>query len=90
MNAITENQFVDGFRNLTKILPKSILCKSAHWQTNGTKVTSMMLPKTIHDFGGFLKQLYKVQYPAKGNPILASETKNLLMPIIVGLDKSWG
>ncbi len=92
MNAIEENRFVDGFKNIAKILPKpeSILCISAHWFTNGTKVTAMELPKTIHDFGGFPKQLYEVKYPAKGNPVLASKTKELLMPTNVELDEKWG
>lgn len=92
MNAIEENRFVDGFKNIAKILPKpeSILCISAHWFTNGTKVTAMELPKTIHDFGGFPKQLYEVKYPAKGNHTLASKTKELLMPTNVELDEKWG
>ena len=92
MNAIEENQFVDGFRNIAKTLPKpdTILCISAHWYTNGTRVTAMTLPRTIHDFGGFPRPLYEVQYPAKGNPELANEVKDLLMPAIVELDETWG
>lgn len=92
MNAIEENQFVTGFRNIAKTLPKpnAILCISAHWFTNGTKVTAMQLPKTIHDFGGFPKELFEVQYPAKGSPELALETKNLLTPTLIELDEKWG
>ncbi len=92
MNAIEENQFVEGFRNLAKSLPKpnAILCVSAHWFTKGTKVTAMEMPQTIHDFGGFPKELYEVQYPAKGSPELALETKNLLNPILTELDDKWG
>lgn len=92
MNAIEENQFVQGFRNsvasITK--PKVILCVSAHWYTRGTKVTAMAMPKTIHDFGGFPEALFAVQYPAHGSPILAKETKHLLQPIPVELNDSWG
>ena len=55
MNAIEENDFVRGFREIAKSIPKptAILCISAHWFVDGTKVTSMDKPRTIHDFGGF-------------------------------------
>ena len=92
MNAIEENEFVAGFRNVSKILPipTAIICISAHWFTNGTKVTAMEMPQTIHDFGGFPKALYEVQYPAKGYPELAKTTKLLLEPTLVELDEKWG
>jgi 4,5-DOPA dioxygenase extradiol len=92
MNAIEENQFVTGFRNVAKTLPKptAIICISAHWFTNGTKVTAMEMPQTIHDFGGFPKALYEVQYPAKGYPVLAEAAKLLLEPALVELDEKWG
>ena len=92
MNAIEENQFVSGFRQIAKTIetPTAILCISAHWFTNGTKVTAMEMPKTIHDFGGFPQELFDVQYPAKGSPSLAHETKELLLPTSVELDQHWG
>ena len=92
MNAIEENQFVTGFRNLAKTLPQpnAILCISAHWFTNGTKVTAMEVPRTIHDFGGFPQALFDVEYPTKGSPELAIETKELLLPLEVDLDDTWG
>jgi 4,5-DOPA dioxygenase extradiol len=92
MNAIEENQFVTGFRNLAKTLPKpnAILCISAHWFTKGTKVTAMEIPRTIHDFGGFPQELFDVQYPAKGSPELATVTQELLLPTEVELDQHWG
>ncbi|WP_343584489.1 4,5-DOPA dioxygenase extradiol [Flavobacterium sp.] len=92
MNAIEENQFVTGFRNLAKTLPQpnAILCVSAHWFTKGTKVTSMEMPRTIHDFGGFPQALFDVQYPAKGSPELAVETQKMLNPVTVELDEHWG
>lgn len=92
MNAIEENEFVTGFRNIAKGIPKpnAILCVSAHWETKGTFVTAMQNPPTIHDFGGFPKELFAVQYPAPGNPDLAKETKLLITKTEVGLDEKWG
>lgn len=92
MNAIEENEFVSGFRKLAKNLPKpnAILCVSAHWETKGTFVTAMQNPPTIHDFGGFPKELFAVQYPAPGSPQLAQETKTLITKTEVGLDHKWG
>ncbi len=92
MNAIEENQFVQGFRNIGKEVPRpnAILCISAHWLTKGTKVTAMEMPQTIHDFGGFPQALFDVQYPAPGSPELAKETQQILNPTQVDLDDSWG
>lgn len=92
MNAIEENEFVQGFRNVARSLPrpKAILCISAHWETKGTFVTAMEHPKTIHDFGGFPEALFKVQYPAPGSPQLAKETSELVQKTCVGLDDKWG
>lgn len=79
MNAIEDNQYVRGFREIAKSIPKpkAILCISAHWYIRGTKVLSSAMPKTIHDFGGFPDELYQVQYPAKGDPKLAAEIMNI-------------
>lgn len=92
MNAIVENEFVTGFRNIAREIPKpnAILCISAHWETKGTFVTAMEKPNTIHDFGGFPKELFAVQYPAPGSPDLAKETKSLITKTDVGLDENWG
>lgn len=93
MNAIEENEFVKGFREMEKTIPKpqAVLCVSAHWETRGTFVTAMEKPKTIHDFGGFPKELFDVQYPAPGSPALAVETKNLVKKAEIGLDDhQWG
>ncbi|MEQ6121941.1 4,5-DOPA dioxygenase extradiol [Reichenbachiella sp. MALMAid0571] len=92
MNAIEENEFVNGFRNAAKSIPtpNAILCVSAHWYIKGTKITAMEIPRTIHDFGGFPKALFDVQYPTKGNPELAKETQKLLQPTEVELDDKWG
>lgn len=92
MNAIEENEFVTGFRNIGKGIPKptAILCVSAHWETRGTFVTAMENPPTIHDFGGFPKALFDVQYPAPGSPELAKETKSIIKRTEVVLDEKWG
>lgn len=92
MNAIEENEFVQGFRRIAQQIPKpnAILCISAHWETRGTFVTAMKNPPTIHDFGGFPQALFEVQYPAPGSPELAQETKGLVQKTIVGLDEQWG
>lgn len=92
MNAIEENEFVQGFRNIGKSIPKpkAILCVSAHWETRGTKLTAMERPKTIHDFGGFPKALFDVEYPAPGNPELAEEIKNNTQNSATELDYNWG
>uniref|UniRef100_A0A7V3E854 4,5-DOPA dioxygenase extradiol n=1 Tax=Ignavibacterium album TaxID=591197 RepID=A0A7V3E854_9BACT len=92
MNAIEENEFVQGFRKVGKEIPKpiAVLVVSAHWETKGTFVTAMEKPKTIHDFGGFPKELYEVQYPAPGNPELAKEVKSKVKKTEVGLDVNWG
>lgn len=92
MNGIEDNEFS---RNWTKFgneipKPKAVLVISAHWLTNGTKVTAMENPKTIHDFGGFPQALFDVQYPAKGSPELARETANLIQSTHVDLDHEWG
>lgn len=92
MNAIEENEFVSGFRTISQTLPKpkAIICISAHWETQGTYVTAMSNPRTIHDFGGFPKALYEVQYPAPGSPDLAKNVQNIISKAKVELDEKWG
>jgi 4,5-DOPA dioxygenase extradiol len=92
MNAIEDNEFSLGWKEVGKTLPKpnAILCISAHWETRGTYVTAMKKPPTIHDFGGFPQELFDVQYPAPGSPELANETKSMITKTEVGLDDKWG
>lgn len=92
MNAIEDNQFSRRWAALGKeiVTPKAVLCISAHWLTRGTFVTAMDKPQTIHDFGGFPKALFDVQYPAPGNPTLADETVKLVKKTQVGLNHDWG
>ncbi len=92
MNAIEDNEFTKGWKAMVKGIaqPKAILCVSAHWETKGTMVTAMEKPKTIHDFGGFPKALFDVEYAATGSKWLAEETKNALNTTPLTLDEAWG
>jgi 4,5-DOPA dioxygenase extradiol len=92
MNAIEHNAFSNEWARLATTLPKpkAILCVSAHWETVGTKVTAMAKPQTIHDFGGFPKELNEAQYPAPGSPELAKATVELLQKWQTHDDYEWG
>lgn len=94
MNAIEETGYSEAWREAAVSIPKpkAILCISAHWETEGTFVTAMTRPKTIHDFYGFPEELYKVQYPAPGSPGLAERVRSLVSSTAVRLDDgySWG
>lgn len=92
MNGIEENEFSLYWKKLATEIekPKAVLCISAHWLTKGTFITAMENPPTIHDFGGFPQALHEVQYPAKGSPILAQKTAELITSTNVGLDHDWG
>jgi len=92
MNGIEDNEFSRTWSSLGKQIPKpeAVLVVSAHWLTKGTFVTAMENPKTIHDFGGFPDELFQVQYPAKGSPVIAKETASLITSTNVGLDHDWG
>lgn len=92
MNGIENNAFSQQWAKTAGEInpPKAIIVISAHWLTNGTYITAMDRPKTIHDFGGFPDELFAVQYPAPGNPSLAQETKALIQSTNVGLDHDWG
>ncbi|MES2764701.1 MAG: 4,5-DOPA dioxygenase extradiol [Bacteroidota bacterium] len=91
-NAIEDNEFSQRWRTMAEEIPtpKAAIIVSAHWLTRGTYITAMKSPKTIHDFGGFSKELFDVQYPAPGNPVLAKETAELFKNTSVGLDHDWG
>jgi 4,5-DOPA dioxygenase extradiol len=92
MNGIEDNEFSERWIRMAKEIPTpaAVLVISAHWFTNGTRVTAMDFPETIHDFGGFPQALFDVQYPAPGNPALAQETASLLHSAHVELNHDWG
>ena len=92
MNGIEDNEFSRSWSKYGREIPqpKAVLVVSAHWLTNGTYVTAMENPKTIHDFGGFPKELFDVQYPAKGSLEVAQDTQKIITSTNVHLDHDWG
>lgn len=92
MNAVLNNDYTNAWSRIgrTTSRPKAILSISAHWFVPETGVTVSTSPRTIHDFGGFPRELFQVQYPAPGDPALARRVQNLLAPLEVRLDDSWG
>ena len=92
MNALDTNVYTEGWSALGRAIsrPRAILAVSAHWYGPGTAVTAMGRPRTIYDFGGFPPELYRVQYPASGDPNLAQSVRELLAPVPVLLDQDWG
>jgi 4,5-DOPA dioxygenase extradiol len=92
MNALRDNSYTAGWRRIGREVrrPKAILSISAHWFVPEVGVTVMTAPRTIHDFGGFPRELYQVRYPAPGDPALARRVQALLAPLPVTLDESWG
>lgn len=92
MNAIEENEYVTAWRDVAASIPrpKAILCISAHWETDGTFVTAMAQPQTIHDFFGFPDELFQVHYPAPGSPELAKQVRGIVKATTVELDSRWG
>ena len=92
LNALEDNEFSRAWTEVGKALPtpSAILCISAHWETNGTQVTGMDQPKTIHDFGGFPPELYAMEYPAPGSPELAQLTQASVKKVPVRVDQTWG
>lgn len=92
MNALAHNGYTEAWQRIGAGMPrpKAILSISAHWYVSETGVTVTTTPRTIHDFGGFPPELYQVQYPAPGDPALARRVQQLLAPLDVKLDNSWG
>ena len=95
MNALGGTPWSDGWRALGKTLfaehpPKAILAISAHWETEGTQLTAQQQPRTIHDFGGFPRPLFEMQYAAPGAPALARQVAALVASPPASLDDSWG
>jgi 4,5-DOPA dioxygenase extradiol len=92
LNALEDNKYTQGWHALGQTLPapKGILSISAHWYVPFTAVTTDRQPRTIHDFGGFPRELYQVQYPAQGSPELAARVQKILDSVTVKSDSDWG
>jgi 4,5-DOPA dioxygenase extradiol len=92
MNALQTNAWTRAWSALGATLPRprAVLSISAHWYIQGTAVTAMDSPRTIHDFGGFPRELFAVRYPAPGDAALAAQVRRLLAPLPVSADESWG
>jgi 4,5-DOPA dioxygenase extradiol len=92
MNALADNAWTRAWAALGARLPRprAILAVSAHWYIPATAVTVMGTPRTIHDFGGFPRELFAVRYPAPGDPRLAARVQELLAPVPVLADEGWG
>ena len=92
MNTLAHNLYTGAWKRIGETVPRpaAILMVSAHWYVRGTAVTAMQKPRTIHDFGGFPQALFDFQYPAPGSPVLAQRVRELLAPLDVKADESWG
>jgi 4,5-DOPA dioxygenase extradiol len=92
MNALQKNVWTEGWAAIGMNMrrPRAVLCVSAHWYLPATMVTAMTAPPTIHDFGGFPRELFEVEYPAPGDTQLAVRIQEVLAPSPVSLDNSWG
>ena len=92
MNAVSQNAWTAGWAEFGKSVrkPKAVLCISAHWYIPALAVTAMEWPRTIHDFGGFPRELFEYQYPAPGSPDLATRVNDLLGGEAHLDDRQWG
>jgi 4,5-DOPA dioxygenase extradiol len=92
MNALAHNVYTEAWATIGAGMPRpsAVLCVSAHWYLPATLVHVSQAPRTIHDFGGFPRELSEVQYPAPGSPQLARRVQELLAPLPVGADERWG
>ena len=82
MNIVEKNRFTENMAKIAASIPrpKAILCVSAHWETNGTKVLAADRPRQIFDFFGFPQELYEVSYKPEGAKAVAES----VVPLVAG------
>jgi 4,5-DOPA dioxygenase extradiol len=92
LNALHVNAWTSAWKAIGQTIPwpRAVLAISAHWYVRGTRVTAEERPKTIHDFGGFPAELFRMEYPAQGDPTLAGRLQQLLLPTRVAGATDWG
>lgn len=80
MHAVQTNWVSSAWGELGARLgqPRAVLIASAHWDSEWPMLTLSKRPETIHDFGGFPAELYKLRYPASGAPDIAERAMTLL------------
>jgi 4,5-DOPA dioxygenase extradiol len=91
MNALADNSYTQAWASIGQSIPKpkAILCVSAHWYVPTVAVTAMERPRTIHDFGGFPRELFEFEYPAPGSPALAERVETLIDELLLD-ETNWG
>ena len=93
MNALANNGYTRMLGQLHRLypVPRAILCISAHWMTEETRIIRMQQPRTIHDFYGFPAELFAIQYPAPGSPEITDMVCGMVSGVrIIPDDRSWG
>jgi 4,5-DOPA dioxygenase extradiol len=92
MNGVEDNEFAANWASIAHSIPRpsAILCISAHWTSRGTFVSAASEPETIHDFYGFPRRLYEIEYRAPGAPRLAEQIVQLAHSTRVRMHESRG
>lgn len=92
MNAVLNNSYTEAISKSIENIPKpeAILVISAHWETNGTFITSSDSPEQIYDFYGFPEEFYNLKYKPSGSQKYAEMVAQELKDSKVTLTEKWG